>query len=252
MFGKRGANPPLPRNCKRRGQAHNATGGHSGKAAEADNARVRRPVLLQISEGKAMVRASRVFGHTLWFAAAFTLIPALANAAAIHGSILDPTGAVIPRAKVELIESHSSITTVTTDANGQYRLQWTPAPDASLRISAPAFRSEEKALPSESSSNELTVDFVLSLASLSEQITVTSTGTPTPQSQLGTTVTTLSQQDSAGTRDLAQVLSWIPGLQVTHTGQAGGTTSLFIRGGSSDANKLLIYVIPADDIGGNV
>ncbi|HZP03508.1 MAG TPA: TonB-dependent receptor [Terracidiphilus sp.] len=199
-----------------------------------------------------MFRASRVFGHTLWFAAAFTLIPALANAAAIHGSILDPTGAVIPRAKVELIESHSSITTVTTDANGQYRLQWTPAPDASLRISAPAFRSEEKALPSESSSNELTVDFVLSLASLSEQITVTSTGTPTPQSQLGTTVTTLSQQDSAGTRDLAQVLSWIPGLQVTQTGQAGGTTSLFIRGGSSDANKLLIDGIPADDIGGNV
>ena len=37
MIGKRGANPPLPRNCKRRGTAWslNATGEYSGKAAKA-------------------------------------------------------------------------------------------------------------------------------------------------------------------------------------------------------------------------
>src|SRR5208337_3526926 len=35
-------------------------------------------------------------------------------------------------------------------------------------------------------------------------------------------------------------------------GQAGGTTSVFIRGGASDANKILIDGIPANDIGGFV
>jgi len=170
----------------------------------------------------------------------------------LHGSVSDPTGAVLSHAKVELVEGRASVATVLTDSNGQYSLRWTPAPGALLRVTAAGFSVAEQPLKTASSGGDSIVDFTLSLASLSEQITVTSTGTPTPQSQLGTTVTVLDQREITGTRDLAEALPWIPGLQITQTGQAGGTTSLFIRGGGSDAAKLLLDGIPANDIGGSI
>ncbi len=46
-------------------------------------------------------------------------------------------------------------------------------------------------------------------------------------------------------------LRLIPGVQLTQTGQVGGTTGLFIRGGNDNANKVLIDGVPADDIGGS-
>ncbi len=190
--------------------------------------------------------------RTCGLVAVLILVSAAANAAVIRGSVSDPSGAVIPNAKVELIQNAASVAVVSTDSSGQYILHWTPAPGAQLRVSAPGFRVAEKTVPAESNRGDLIIDFALSLASLSEQVTVTSTGTPTPESQLGTTVTVLGQQDYVGTRDISEALPWIPGLQVTQTGQAGGTTSLFIRGGGSDANQLLIDGIPANDIGGNV
>jgi iron complex outermembrane receptor protein/vitamin B12 transporter len=41
-----------------------------------------------------------------------------------------------------------------------------------------------------------------------------------------------------------------PGVTVVQTGQAGSAASLFVRGGNSDANKVLIDGIPAEDVGG--
>ena len=81
---------------------------------------------------------------------------------------------------------------------------------------------------------------------------MTSTGAPTPQAQLGAAVTVLDTSDYQGTRDMQEGLRFVPGLQATETGQAGGTTSVFIRGGGSDANKVLIDGIPMNDIGGSV
>jgi iron complex outermembrane receptor protein/vitamin B12 transporter len=110
----------------------------------------------------------------------------------------------------------------------------------------------EKALDLPSDGCEPTVDIVLQVASLSAQITVTSTGSPTPQSQLGAAVTVLNPDDYHGTQNIQQELRLVPGVQATQTGQAGGTTGMYIRGGGSDANKVLIDGIPMNDIGGNV
>jgi len=42
----------------------------------------------------------------------------------------------------------------------------------------------------------------------------------------------------------------VPGVSVAQTGGRGGNTSLFIRGGNADFNKVLIDGVPANDIGG--
>jgi vitamin B12 transporter len=175
-----------------------------------------------------------------------------AQTAILRGTVSDPSGAVIANAQVELLEQGVSVATVATNARGQYRIPRNPAPGSRLRVSVPGFDIVDKLIDTTSNDRELILDIVLQVASLSEQITVTSTGAPTPQAQLGTVVTVLEAPDYQGTRDIQEGLRLVPGVQATETGQAGGTTGLYVRGGGSDANKVLIDGIPMNDIGGNV
>jgi iron complex outermembrane receptor protein/vitamin B12 transporter len=193
---------------------------------------------------------SRIFVQARMLMLFLTAVPGFAQAGSIHGTVVDPSGAAIPKATVELIENDKMVANAATDASGHYQLDRSFTGRAYLRVSAAGFRTVEQIL--KSSATDLTEDIALPLASFDEQVTVTSTGTPTPQAQLGSTVTVLTQPDYEDTRDLLEALPAVPGLQVTETGRAGGTTSLFIRGGASDANKLLIDGIPANDIGGGV
>jgi len=175
-----------------------------------------------------------------------------AQTTVIRGTVSDSSGAVIANAQIELLEHGVPVATVATNARGQYHIPRNPVPDSQLRVSVPGFVTVDKAIESSSNGPELTFDIVLRVASLSEQITVTSTGAPTPQAQLGAAVTVLDTSDYQGTRDIQEGLRFVPGLQATQTGQAGGTTSIFIHGGASDANKVLIDGIPMNDIGGAV
>src|SRR5262249_4517554 len=50
--------------------------------------------------------------------------------------------------------------------------------------------------------------------------------------------------------DVLEALRLVPGAQVVQVGARGGLTSLFVRGGSSNFNKVLIDGVPANDIGG--
>ncbi len=94
------------------------------------------------------------------------------------------------------------------------------------------------------------VNVTLSPGKLTEQITVTATGTPTPEAQVGYSVTVLTDDSYPHALEAQDPLRLVPGLQFTQSGQLGGTTSLFIRGGSSDASKVLIDGLPANFMGG--
>src|SRR5579862_7904922 len=124
----------------------------------------------------------------------------------IHGTVTDPSGAAVPNAKVELLETKNDhetlVATVMTNANGEYVFERTPASVSRLLVSAPGFRTVEQSISVEVDTHDVLLNIRLPLALFSEQITVTSTGTATPQSQLGAAVTTLSEQDYAGTRDI--------------------------------------------------
>ncbi|MGB8029140.1 MAG: TonB-dependent receptor plug domain-containing protein [Terracidiphilus sp.] len=183
---------------------------------------------------------------------AFTTIALAAPGPSLRGTVADSSGAVIPNAKVELLEHGVPVASVATDSNGEFIIARKSGPGSRLRVSASGFSTMEKSIDTIRDGRDLTIDIVLPIASLSEQITVTSTGSPTPQAQLGAAVTVLTADDYQGTRDIQEGLRFVPGLDVTQTGQAGGTTSVFIRGGGSDANKVLIDGIPMNDIGGAV
>ena len=212
---------------------------------------------------QSSIRFSRRFRWICSFIFAFTAIALASPITTIRGTVSDPSGAVITSAKVELLENGVPVASITTDARGRYRISRNLAPEWRLRVASPGFHTLEQAIDmasidTENNSREVIVDVVLQLASLPEQITVTSTGTPTPQAQLGATVTVLNPFDYQGTRDIQEGLRFVPGLQATQTGQAGGTTYVSIRGGGigpngvGDATKVLIDGIPINDIGGSV
>jgi len=201
-----------------------------------------------------MLRFLRLFlsGWTaiLVFALAASLFAAPASS--VHGTVFDPDGLALPNATVELLDHGVPVATVSTNAKGQYEIARQPLPGERLRVSGTGFRTLEKTLEDANGAAMASVDCVLQIAPLSEAVTVISTGSPTPQAQLGASVTLLSATEFQGTRDLQEALRMAPGVQAIQVGQAGGSTSLFIRGGGSDANKVLIDGIPMNDIGGSM
>jgi len=176
-----------------------------------------------------------------------------ANTPSIQGTVTDPSGAVVIDAKVELLQNGIVVTSSTTNAEGRYELALPRSGDSyQLRVSAPAFQEFLTAPIHPDNQVSPIEDVKLKLDTLAQQVTITATGTPTTQAQLGAAVTVLTQSDFSHTRDAQEVLRLVPGVQVTQTGQAGGTTALSIRGGNGDANKVLIDGIPVNDIGGAV
>ena len=55
---------------------------------------------------------------------------------------------------------------------------------------------------------------------------------------------------SCGISDLVSSLRLMPGTSVAQVGQMGAQASLFLRGGDSDSNKILIDGVSAGDLGG--
>jgi vitamin B12 transporter len=181
-----------------------------------------------------------------------TTLFALNNGSAITGTVVDPTGAFVRGATVDVIARHEKLSTVSTDQQGHYSVSVPAGGTYEIRVSAPGFKTVVAESSTVRNSEEIARNFTLRLDALSEEVTVTATATPTLESHLGAAVSVLGSDQLAGSDEVQEPLRWIPGVQMTQSGQVGGTTALYIRGGDSNANKVLIDGIPMNDIGGAV
>ncbi len=175
-----------------------------------------------------------------------------AQGGTLHGTVTDPLGAVIVSATVELLEGTSVAQQTTTDASGNYTFHLEKAARYQVRAVAPTFQSTTSNAVFVTAAEKAQVDITLATQTLTQRITVTATGTPTPEAQVGAPVSVLTADQYRYSTEVQDPLRLIPGVQVTQTGQVGGTTGLSIRGGNINANKVLIDGVPADDIGGAV
>ena len=84
------------------------------------------------------------------------------------------------------------------------------------------------------------------------EVTVTATRTPTAVREIGQTITLITAEDieAQGARDVLQVLETVPGFNVVRAGSFGATTSVFVRGGESDFNLVLIDGVQVNQPGG--
>lgn len=191
----------------------------------------------------------RTFFYLLLLLSSFTL---LAGAATVRGTVADSLGAAIPNARVELMSGSTSIASATADGAGRYKFHDVSAGRYKIRANAPSFDWTASQPFYVGESANANVDLLLAIGVVSQTITVTATGTPTPQAQVGASVTLLSRDDYADKLDVHEALRLLPGAQLTQTGRRGGLGDVFVRGGNSNANKVLIDDVPANDIGGAV
>lgn len=174
------------------------------------------------------------------------------DARAVHGVVHDPLGGLVAGAAVELLSGDRVIASTTSGPEGQFALPVAAAARYSLRVSAPGFGTTATPQNYYKGVSDVAVDITLATATLTQQVTVTATGTATPEAQTGADVHVLPAADFRYMLEMQDPLRLVPGLQITQTGQMGGTSGLSIRGGGTDANKVLIDGLPANQIGGGV
>lgn len=202
----------------------------------------------------SILRASRAHVRAVClFAFTILLFPIYAAAqGTLRGTIRDPLGAVVAHAKVELLDGANVAATAITNKTGEYAFPIKAAALYRVRATAPTFQAAISQPIFAAPNGDAEINITLATGTLTQQVTVTATGTPTPMAQIGAPVTVLTADDFRYSPEVADPLRLVPGLQLAQSGQAGGTTALYIRGGNSNANKVLIDGVPVNDIGGAV
>src|SRR5262249_1514346 len=174
-----------------------------------------------------------------------------ADSGSIRGVITDPAGALIRGATVELRRGDSRAATVITDATGSYRFSGVAPGRYTVRAAAPGF-APQQSRPVYAGGKPVDVDLALTIGAVTQQLVVSATGTGTPESRVGASISVLTQEQLANRLDVLEPLRQVPGIQFEQNGERGTAASLFIRGGNSNASKILLDGVPINDIGGTV
>jgi vitamin B12 transporter len=204
----------------------------------------------------SLLRASSALAAFLLPATLFLIFAALlisstpARAVVVRGVVTDPLGRPVPLARVQLIQGQKAVAIGIAGADGSFEIRSTLAGRFVLLTSAAAFYPGIGQNFYGGSTDQITENVVLETASVHEEVTVTATGLPTPLEQSSSAVTLIPDSDLATSIGIVNALRQSPGVDAVETGQAGGVTSLFVRGGNSTANQVLIDGIPAADVGG--
>ena len=156
----------------------------------------------------------------------------------------------VPNAHVTVYPHGSDVATAasTTSAVGltQFHIA---AGEYTVVVLAPSFTEARSAV---NVSGETDKSIQLHIAAPEESVQVTTAGTPMETVNSGANVSTVdasilqNQQPIA----LADTLRFLPGAVLSDSGQRGGITALFVRGGESRYNKVIIDGVPVNEIGG--
>jgi outer membrane cobalamin receptor len=173
----------------------------------------------------------------------FVTVPAIAFAE-VSGVVVDPTGRPLPRAYVRGIGGRDAEAGVFADERGRFTLPIS-AP-CSVEATLTGFQAATRPCGSDPLRIELAV------APVRETVLVTATRTDAPTSQVGASATVFTADDLERLQNplIADLLTATPGAMVVRSGGAGTLTSLFVRGGESDYNKILLDGVPLNEPGG--
>ena len=179
--------------------------------------------------------------------------PAL-HAVVVRGTVQTALGTPIPNSRVNLIQRGQQVAYGLAGPDGTFEIR--SAASGRFTLNTIPGVTQTALAPNLSRdfyggvNDVLTRTITLETNTLTEQVTVTATGLPTPLQQLTVPISQVSRDDLATRTGILDELRQSPGVEIVQTGQLGGISSLFVRGGNSDANKILIDGIPAEDVGG--
>jgi outer membrane cobalamin receptor len=183
--------------------------------------------------------------------ASFLIFVALAAASAadLKVKVLDPQSAAVAGAQVSLLSkgTDSPLRTATTSAEGIATLGELSSGSYTIQVLAPGFAMQAEAVPAHSD----LITIQLHLATASETVVVTATRTPVPAGESGASISTLENEQLETMQPIGadDAVRFLPGAEVNTAGQRGGLSSLFVRGGESTYNKVIVDGVAVDNPG---
>jgi vitamin B12 transporter len=171
--------------------------------------------------------------------------------------VVDPHSAAVAGAQVSIYRQGetSPLQVRSTSGEGEAIFHLDNATGLRAQVLAPGFAvawSDVENASSLSSATLIKLQIALQIAAASETVIVSATRTLAPEQETASSVSLLSgdaiatMQPTSG----ADALRFLPGAVVNVAGQRGGLGSLFVRGGDSRYNKVLIDGVPVTDPGG--
>jgi vitamin B12 transporter len=180
------------------------------------------------------------------------LLLATAFAGEIKIKVVDPQAAAVSGAELIVLHDGNSspLAIQSTSADGTALLNIPAKSEYQLKVLAPGFAAQQ--IPFSGSESPIIIK--LQLAGASETVVVTATRTPVPEQEAGASVAAVDYDQLVLMQPFAvsDVLRFLPGAIVATAGQRGGIASLFVRGGDSTYNKMMVDGVPIDEPGGTL
>jgi outer membrane cobalamin receptor len=181
----------------------------------------------------------------------FFILTSATRAATIEGTVFDPSGRAVARARVSLLARLTPLDEREPDAQGRYRFDGLRAGEYTLVANAPGFSTSTMKVELRDDETR-TVDLHLELSALEQQVVVSASlgGALAPQLGSSVTVITARELEERGAQSVYEVLRGVPGVEVNQTGRRGGVTSAFVRGGNSNYNLVMVDGVELNEFGG--
>ncbi|MGB8918799.1 MAG: TonB-dependent receptor [Candidatus Sulfotelmatobacter sp.] len=174
---------------------------------------------------------------------------AAASAADLKVKVIDPQSAAVSGAQVSLLSkgSRTAIKVSTTSPEGIASLGDLSSGSYQIQILAPGFAPHTEDVTAHSD----VITIQLHLATASETVVVTATRTPLPAGETGASISTLESGQLETMQPVAadDAVRFLPGAVINTAGQRGGFSSLFVRGGESTYNKVIVDGVAIDNPG---
>jgi outer membrane cobalamin receptor len=181
----------------------------------------------------------------------FLLASCAAFAVTLEGTALDPTGKAVPGARVSLLRSLVVITDCQTDARGYYKFEGLQ--DGVYQLAASAWGLSSQAIEVNLNKTEAKrQDIKMDVSALAMQVVVSASLGGALAPQIGSSVNTITRQEieDRDAQNAFEIIRGVSGTEVSQLGRRGGQANLYIRGGESKYNAVMIDGIPMNDFGG--
>jgi len=179
------------------------------------------------------------------------LVPAAVFAADLTLIIQSPSGERVAGVQISLFraEDHAGVGILTTTGDGVATYTNIAKGDYQAEVLAPGFAAQTVTV---SSPSKAPITIAMKLATVPQTVVVSATATPDVASRGGSSIGYLNntQLTLLNPPSASNALPYIPGAIVNTSGRYGGQASLFVRGGESSYNKVLIDAVPVNDPGG--
>ena len=172
-------------------------------------------------------------------------------ASTLEGTVLDPSGQPVPGARVSLLRSLVAIDERQADSGGVYKFEGLQEGIYQLAASARSLScpSVEVAVLKDENKRQ---DMHLALSALASQVIVSASLGGALAPQIGSSVSMITDQEieDRAAQNALEVVRGIPGIEVSQAGRRGGVTGIYVRGGESKYNAVMVDGIQLNDFGG--